>query len=183
MLAATDAIGYLEIPRLQLMLPIYEGTEEDVLARGVGHMEQTSLPVGGASTHCVLAGHTGLPTAKLFTHLDKMKEGDLFYIHELDEILTYKVDRISVVLPDETDALQIEEGKDYVTLLTCIPYGVNSHRLLVRGERTENPVTADSQEKADKPVSTVVYAVFVGIILIVFYIWFKRKRRRSNEKE
>lgn len=183
MLAATDAIGYLEIPRLQLMLPIYEGTDEDVLARGVGHMEQTSLPVGGASTHCVLAGHTGLPTAKLFTHLDKMKEGDLFYIHELDEILTYKVDRISVVLPDETDALQIEEGKDYVTLLTCIPYGVNSHRLLVRGERTENPVTADSQEKADKPVSTVVYAVFVGIILIVFYIWFKHKRRRSNEKE
>ena len=183
MLAATDAIGYLEIPKLQLMLPIYEGTEEDVLARGVGHMEQTSLPVGGASTHCVLAGHTGLPTAKLFTHLDKMKEGDLFYIHELDEILTYKVDRISVVLPDETDALQIEEGKDYVTLLTCVPYGVNSHRLLVRGERTENPVTADSQENADKTVSTVVYAVFAGIIFIVFYIWFKHKRRRANEKE
>ncbi|MBU5482281.1 class C sortase [Blautia sp. MSJ-19] len=185
MLAATDAIGYLEIPKLHLRLPIYEGTDEEVLAKGVGHMEQTSLPTGGTSTHCVLAGHTGLPTAKLFTHLDEMKEGDLFYIRELDEILSYKVDQISVVLPDETDELRIVEGKDYVTLLTCIPYGVNSHRLLVRGERTETP----SQLSDTKDTTTGRnwhYAVLVGIMLLVLAVVFGRfkyKRRREDENK
>lgn len=185
MLAATDAIGYLEIPKLHLRLPIYEGTDEEVLAKGVGHMQQTSLPTGGESTHCVLAGHTGLPTAKLFTHLDEMQEGDLFYIYELDETLTYKVDKISVVFPDETDELQIVDGKDYVTLLTCIPYGVNSHRLLVRGERTETPTQI--QDTKDAAVgSGWHYAVLSGAILLILVlaVWgIKHKRRREDENE
>ena len=137
LLAVTDAIGYLEIPKINVYMPIYHGIDTEVLERGIGHMPDTSLPVGGISTHCVLSGHTGLPAAKILTDLDQMKEGDLFYIHVLNETLAYKVDQIKVVLPEETDDIRIVPGKDYVTLLTCTPYGVNSHRLLVRGERTE----------------------------------------------
>lgn len=137
MLAVTDAIGYLEIPKLDIYLPIYHGLEEKVLSKGIGHMPDSSLPVGGSSTHCVLSGHSGLPAAKLLTDLDQMETGDIFVLHVLDEVLTYEVDQISVVLPDDFSLLQIEKGEDYVTLLTCTPYGINSHRLLVRGSRTE----------------------------------------------
>lgn len=128
-------MGYIEIPAIDVMLPIYHGVSERVLRRGVGHMETTALPIGGKGTHSVLASHRGLSTAKLFTDLDRMKEGDLFYIHVLDHLLTYEVDQISVIEPEDTDALRPIADKEYITLLTCTPYGVNSHRLLVRGEK------------------------------------------------
>lgn len=137
LLAVTDAIGYLEIPKLGIYLPIYHGLEDEVLQKGIGHIPSTSLPVGGPSTHCVLSGHSGLPAARILTELDRLDEGDRFYLHVLNQTLAYAVDQISVVLPDDTSMIQIEEGKDYVTLLTCTPYGINTHRLLVRGERTE----------------------------------------------
>ncbi len=137
MLAMTEAIGYLEIPMLNVYMPIYHGVSDEVLEKGIGHLPDTSLPVGGESTHSVLSGHTGLPAAKILTGLDKMEEGDLFFIHVLGETLAYEVDQIKVVLPEETDDIQIIPGEDHVTLLTCTPYGINSHRLLVRGARTE----------------------------------------------
>lgn len=132
-----DVIGYLTIPVIDVNLPIYYGTSDEVLAKGVGYIEETSFPLGGESTHCVLTGHRGLPSAELFTNMDKVSEGDLFYLHILDEVLAYEVDQIKVVDPDNTDDLQIVEGEDYVTLVTCTPYSINSHRLLVRGHRTE----------------------------------------------
>ena len=130
-------MGYIEIPSIDVSLPIYHGTSDTVLQIAVGHLDWTSLPVGGESTHCVLSGHRGLPSAKLFTNLDKLAVGDTFLMQVLDEVLTYEVDQILIVEPDETQALMIEEGKDYCTLVTCTPYGVNSHRLLVRGHRIE----------------------------------------------
>lgn len=135
-------IGYIEIPSIKCSLPIYHGTDEAILQIAVGHIEGTSLPVGGSGTHCVLSGHRGLPSARLFTDLDKMVVGDIFMMRVLDETLTYEVDQIRIVLPNEMDDLEIEEGKDYCTLVTCTPYGINSHRLLVRGHRIENQVEA-----------------------------------------
>ena len=135
-------IGYIEIPTIKCSLPIYHGTDEAILQIAVGHIEGTSLPVGGSGTHCVLSGHRGLPSARLFTDLDKMVVGDTFMMRVLDETLTYEVDQIRIVLPNEMDDLEIEEGKDYCTLVTCTPYGINSHRLLVRGHRIENQVEA-----------------------------------------
>lgn len=131
-------IGYIEIPMIQCSLPIYHGTEESVLQIAVGHIEGSSLPTGGAGTHCVLSGHRGLPSAKLFTDLDQLAEGDTFILRILDETLTYEVDQIRTVEPYELDDLGIEEGKDYCTLVTCTPYGINTHRLLVRGRRVDN---------------------------------------------
>lgn len=132
-----EAMGYVEIPKIQVSLPIYHGTGESVLEYGVGHLERTSLPVGGVNTHCVLSGHTGLSKAKFFDDLTEMEIGDIFYIHVLKEVLAYQVCDIFVVLPEETDELQILRGRDLCTLVTCTPYGINSHRLLVRGERVE----------------------------------------------
>lgn len=195
MLAVTEAIGWLEIPKLDVYLPIYHGVEEDVLERGVGHMPGTSLPVGGPSTHCVLSGHTGLPTAKIFTDLDKLEEGDLFFIHVLDRILAYRVDQSVVVLPEETDEIGIVEGKDYVTLLTCIPYGVNSHRLLVRGERTEYTPEeisvvrrAPVQEKENKiPVGILARGIAVAaaalVLLISLLILFVPGKSKKDRKD
>ena len=137
-------MGYIEIPEIDVSLPIYHGTDDSVLQIAVGHLEWTSLPVGGESTHCVLSGHRGLPSAKLFTNLDKLREGDLFLLRVLDEVLTYEVDQILIVEPQETEPLRIEEGKDYCTLVTCTPYGINSHRLLVRGHRIDNLETSDA---------------------------------------
>ena len=134
----SGVMGYIEIPTIKVSLPIYHGTSDDVLQVAVGHLEWSSLPVGGESTHCVLSGHRGLPSAKLFTNLDQLAEGDLFVIRTLDEVLTYEVDRILIVLPSELQALAAEEGKDLCTLVTCTPYGVNSHRMLVRGHRVDN---------------------------------------------
>ena len=130
-------MGYIEIPSINVSLPIYHGTSDSVLQIAVGHLDWTSLPVGGESTHCVLSGHRGLPSAKLFTNLDQIVEGDTFVIRVLDEVLTYEVDRILIVEPDDVTALLIEPGRDLCTLVTCTPYGVNSHRLLVRGHRVE----------------------------------------------
>lgn len=130
-------MGYVEIPKISVYLPIYHGTSDDVLEKGVGHIQNTSVPIGGKSAHSVLTGHTGLPNAELFTRLDELGIGDIFYIHVLDDVLTYKVFETKVILPDKIDELQILNGKDYVTLVTCTPYGVNSHRLLVKAERVE----------------------------------------------
>ena len=130
-------MGYIQIPKISVDLPIYHGTSEEVLEKGVGHIQNTSVPIGGNSTHSVLTGHTGLPNAELFTRLDELVVGDIFYIHVLNDILTYKVYEIKVVLPDNIDELRITSGEDLVTLVTCTPYGVNSHRLLVKAKRVE----------------------------------------------
>ena len=130
-------MAYIEIPKISVYLPIYHGTSSEVLEKGVGHVQSTSVPIGGESTHSVLTGHTGLPSAELFTRLDELVVGYIFYIHVLDDVLTYKIYETKVILPDKIDELQITSGHDYVTLVTCTPYGVNSHRLLVKAERTE----------------------------------------------
>ena len=147
-ISGTGIMGYLEIPSIN-SLPIYHGTSDSVLQIAVGHLDWTSLPVGGESTHCVLSGHRGLPSAKLFTNLDQIVEGDTFIIRVLDEVLTYEVDRILIVEPEDVTALQIESGKDLCTLVTCTPYGINSHRLLVRGHRVET----EQEEAAVRLVS------------------------------
>lgn len=171
-----DVMGYIEISKINIKLPIYQGTSEEVLNRGVGHLDYSSLPVGGENTHTILTGHRGLPSAKLFTDLDKLSEGDLFYIHSLDKILAYKVDQIKVVLPHETDDLKIVENKDYITLITCTPYGVNTNRLLVRGERVE----FNQEEK--QGISTEVsmfnkWTVIVPILLLctLLVVIYKKK--------
>ena len=148
-ITGTGIIGYIEIPTIKLSLPIYHGTEDSVLQIAVGHLDWTSLPTGGESIHCVLSGHRGLPSAKLFTNLDQIVEGDTFIIRVLDEVLTYEVDRILIVEPEDVTALQIESGKDLCTLVTCTPYGINSHRLLVRGHRVET----EQEEAAVRLVS------------------------------
>ena len=132
-----DVLGYITIPKIDLNLPIYEGTGSDVLAHGIGHLSETSYPLGGESTHSALSGHRGLAEAELFTNLDKLEVGDRFYLHVLDEVLAYQVDQVLVVEPDQVEALEIVEGEDLCTLVTCTPIGINSHRLLVRGTRVE----------------------------------------------
>lgn len=136
-LSEDGIMGYIQIPKILVDLPIYHGTSEEVLEKGVGHIQNTSVPIGGNSTYSVLTGHTGLPNAELFTRLDELVVGDIFYIHVLNDILTYKVYEIKVVLPDNIDELRITSGEDLVTLVTCTPYGVNSHRLLVKAKRVE----------------------------------------------
>lgn len=137
-MTGTGVMGYIEIQKINCLLPIYHSTEDAVLQIAIGHIEGSSLPVGGDSTHCILSGHRGLPSARLFTDIDQLLEGDTFVLRTLDETLTYQVDKIRIVLPYELDDLQIEPGRDLCTLVTCTPYGVNSHRLLVRGHRVEN---------------------------------------------
>lgn len=183
-------IGYIEIPKIGVYLPIYHGTGKEVLEKGVGHLEGTSLPVGGMSTHCVLSGHTGLPVAELFTDLDQMQTGDLFYIHVLNHILAYEVDQILVVLPEETDAIQIEEGKDYVTLLTCTPYGVNDHRLLVRGTRVDYQDPVPVQQKVDTTTRAALtkekvlwYAGTAACLAGLAVGSCKRRKKRNKEME
>lgn len=136
--AGNGIMGYIEIPKISVSLVIYHSIDENVLQKGIGHVPESSLPIGGKNTHCVLAGHTGLPSAKLLTNIDHLKIGDTFYIHVLDEVLEYQIDDISVVEPDEVSRLNVISGKDCVTLVTCTPYGVNSHRLLVRGVRVDS---------------------------------------------
>lgn len=183
---ATGIMGYIEIPVLQTELPIYHGTSDAALATGVGHIEGSSLPVGGKGTHCVLSGHRGLPSAKLLSNLDRMVEGDAFILHVLDETLTYEVDQIRIVEPEDTSDLLIEEDKDYCTLVTCTPYGINSHRLLVRGHRIANAqdnsdvrVTSDAMQ-----IEPLLVAVFVAIpmLLILLAVLLIRTRKRSSEK-
>ena len=170
-------MGYIEIPSIDCSLPIYHGTEESVLQIAIGHLEWTSLPVGGESTHCVLSGHRGLPSAKLFTNLDKLQEGDVFLLRVLDEVLTYEVDQILIVEPQETGALRIVEGEDYCTLVTCTPYGINTHRLLVRGHRIENApearlvrVTADAVQIEPLLVAPIVALPMLLLLLILLLL-------------
>ena len=145
----SGVMGYLEIPKISVSLPIYHGTSDEVLAKGVGHLEGSSLPIGGESTHGILSGHRGLPSARLFTDLDQLEEGDSFTINILDQTLQYQVTEIQTVLPEETENLRIQQGKDLITLVTCTPYGVNTHRLLITGERVE-------QDSGNKELRTVV---------------------------
>ena len=181
---SSGIMGYIEIPTIKVSLPIYHGTSDDVLQVAVGHLEWSSLPVGGESSHCVLSGHRGLPSAKLFTNLDQLSEGDLFVIRTLDEVLTYEVDRILIVLPGEVQALAIEEGKDLCTLVTCTPYGVNSHRMLVRGHRVENQseavrLTADAI-RIDPLIVAPIAAIPILLVLLLLLTVTPGKKRRGG---
>ena len=181
-------MGYIEIPTIGVSLPIYHGTDEGVLQIAVGHIEWTSLPVGGESSHCVISGHRGLPSAKLFTNLDKLVVGDTFLFRVLDETLTYEVDQILIVEPQEVSALTIREGEDLCTLVTCTPYGINTHRLLVRGHRVENAetartirVTADAMQVEPLIVAPMVAAPMLAVLLIwVMLGGGKRKGTRGK---
>ena len=184
-------MGHVNIPEINVNLPIYHGTSEEVLQKGVGHLENTSLPVGGEDTHTVLSGHTGLPSAELFNNLSELEEGDEFYLHILGEVLAYKIDQIKVVEPQETSDLLIDPTKDYATLVTCTPYGVNSHRLLVRGtripyvENMENEQITTTSGKAREWLSEYVNVLVVSIstILVVASIWLISIKKRKNEGE
>ena len=188
-----ESLGYITIPKIDVNLPIYNGTSQDVLSKGVGHMEQSSYPLGGESTHCVLTGHRGLPSAVLFTDLDKLEIGDEFYLHVLDEILAYKVDQIKVVEPNESGDLEIIEGKDYCTLVTCTPYAINSHRLLVRGERTEYKGEQDKQTKNQMQTGALTKRIvdvwpwllgaFLVAVLIESGIFFSILNRKKQDME
>lgn len=166
-LAGDGIMGSIEIPKISVTLPIYHGTGEDVLAHGVGHIEQTALPVGGEGTNAVLTGHRGLPSAELFSRLDELDVGDEFYVHVLDQILAYRVDRITTVLPDELSEVRAVSGKDWVTLVTCTPYGVNTHRLIVRGERCEyHPGDEQAKEQAPWRLSPYEAGLFAGSAIV-----------------
>lgn len=179
----TGIMGYIEIPCLDVELPIYHGTSEAVLQIAVGHLEWTSLPTGGKGTHCVLSGHRGLPSAKLFTHLDKLSEGDVFMLRILDEVLTYEVDQILIVKPHKAEDLHIVSGEDYCTLVTCTPYGVNSHRLLVRGHRIENEVAAKIIHVTSDAVQiepVLVAPALAAPLLLILFISVLLPKRRSR---
>lgn len=182
--SGTSVIGYIEIGKIGCYLPIYHGTDESVLQVGVGHLEGSSLPVGGESTHTVISGHRGLPRAKLFTDLDQLEVGDTFVLYVLDEMLTYEVDQIRIVEPQEIGELEIVEGEDYCTLVTCTPYGINTHRLLVRGHRVENAATAsDVRVTADamqiEPIlAAPVVAVPMLLLLLVGLLVSTCKKKR-----
>lgn len=180
--SGTGIMGYVEVPSINVSLPIYHGTSEAVLQVAIGHLEGSSLPVGGKNTHTVISGHRGLPSAKLFTDLDRVVVGDLFILRTLDEILTYEVDQIHIVLPTELQDLEIEDGKDYCTLITCTPYGVNSHRMLVRGHRVDNleevreiRVSADALLIDPMLVAPVVAIPVLLLLLIGIMIRYRRR--------
>lgn len=188
-ISANGMFGYLSIDKIQVELPIYHGTSAGVLNSACGHLEGTSLPVGGDTTHCVLSAHRGLPSAKLFTNLDKLEIGDTFRITVLDRVLTYMVDQIKTVTPNNVNYLKIEEGRDYCTLLTCTPYGINTHRLLVRGVRTDTAVstTVNVTSEAyliDKLIVTPIVALPILFILIlyVFFMPVKKVPIKSHEE-
>lgn len=182
-------MGFIEIPAVDISLPIYHGTNEAVLQVAVGHIDWTSLPAGGKSTHCVLSGHRGLPSARLFTDLDKLVVGDVFIMNILDEVLTYEVDQIHIVEPNDTKELLIQEDKDLCTLVTCTPYGVNSHRLLIRGHRVDNleeaqvvRVTADAMIVEKMVVVPFVLVPILLLMLALLLVSTRKKRNRRNEK-
>ena len=175
---------YIEIPAIDCSLPVYHGTDDAVLQSSVGHLEGSSLPVGGEGTHCVISGHRGLPSARLFTDLDKLKEGDIFLLRVLERTLTYEVDQITVVEPEDMSQLEIVEGEDLCTLVTCTPYGINTHRLLVRGHRIPNR-EEDTKEKS-RVSSPVIPAAAAGAILVLAVLAagiLVRRRRRMNKEE
>lgn len=187
--SGTGIMGYIEVPKIDCSLPIYHGTDEGALQIAIGHLEGSSLPVGGKSTHCVLSGHRGLPSARLFTDLDQMEEGDIFILNILGRKLAYEVDQIKVVLPEEMSDLEIEEGKDLCTLVTCTPYGINTHRLLVRGHRTEYVEKKVEEEKKEvQTKKTDIRLMIAGgagvliLIIIIIVIVIKRRRKRRNQQ-
>ena len=187
-LSGTGIMGYIEIPEIKCSLPIYHGTDEAVLQIAIGHIEGSSLPVGGPGTHAVLSGHRGLPSAKLFTDLDKLDTGDTFILRVLDETLTYEVDQILIVEPHELAALEIEPDKDYCTLVTCTPYGINTQRLLVRGHRVENQeqaqavrVTADAMQIDPLIVAPLVAVPLLLLLLVLLLVKTGNKRKSSEE--
>lgn len=183
-------MGYIEIPSINVSLPIYHGTDESILQVAVGHLDWSSLPIGGESTHSVLSGHRGLPSARLFTDLDDLREGDLFMIRVLGELMTYEVDQILIVDPTDTDSLKVGKGKDLCTLVTCTPYGINTHRLLVRGHRVENtPETELVRITANAvPLDPMIVAVIVAVPLMIFAVillisgskWSNRRKKRQR---
>lgn len=192
-----DALGYITIPKIDLYLPIYEGTGADVLTHGVGHLPQTSYPLGGESTHSALSGHRGMAEAELFTNLDKLELGDRFYLHILDEVLAYQVDQVLVVEPEKVEALEIVEGEDLCTLITCTPIGINSHRLLVRGTRTDytgeeettsgtlyqsvHTGTAVRRLVVIWPWLTLAAMIAIGFEALLMLMVLKRRRQRRED--
>ena len=187
-ITGTGIMGYITISKIGVELPIYHGTSDSVLQIAAGHLEGTSLPVGGASTHAVISAHRGLPSAKLFTNLDQLEVGDTFTITVLDRVLTYEVDQISIVLPTETDNLKVVDGKDYVTLMTCTPYGINSHRLLVRGRRIETPdklkhIRVTSEATKIEPIITAPIMALPLLLLLLLWLLFSTRKRKSTRGE
>lgn len=182
----TGMMGYITIPEIRCKLAIYHSVDDSVLQVGVGHLEGASLPVGGSSTHCVISGHRGLPSARLFTDIDRLEKGDLFYLHVYGKVLAYEVDKISVVEPEDYGPLEIEEGKDLCTLLTCTPYGINTQRLMVRGHRVvdrlydESNITSDAARVDTLVVASCVGVVFLLVGFIVSKIWRLRGREKNN---
>ncbi len=182
----TGMMGYITIPEIRCKLAIYHSVDDSVLQVGVGHLEGSSLPVGGSSTHCVISGHRGLPSARLFTDIDRLEKGDLFYLHVYGKVLAYEVDKISVVEPEDYGPLEIEEGKDLCTLLTCTPYGINTQRLMVRGHRVvdrlydESNITSDAARVDTLVVASCVGVVFLLVGFIVSKIWRLRGREKNN---
>lgn len=182
-------MGYIAIPKIDVKLPIYHGTSGAVLQIAVGHLEGSSLPTGGEGNHCVLSAHRGLPSARLFTDLDKMEEGDIFTLNVVDRVLTYQVDQILIVEPSDVEPLYAEAGQDYCTLITCTPYGINSHRMLVRGTRIENieeekviRVTADAAQIEPLMVAPIVAAPILLVLLILVLVPKSKKKRKGNQQ-
>ena len=180
-------MGYLEVPSIHLTLPVYHGTEEAVIQVAAGHLEWSSLPVGGEGTHCVLSGHRGLPSARLFTNLDQLMEGDRFMLHVLDRVLTYEVDQILTVEPDDLSALAIQDGKDLCTLMTCTPYGVNTHRLLVRGHRVDGQteevsVTGDAVQVEPLVVAPLAAIPVLLVLLAILLVPGSVKKHAGGKK-
>lgn len=186
-LSNSDVMGYIEIPKIDVKLPFYHGTDQAVLQVGVGHLQGSSLPVGGISSHAVLSGHRGLPSAKLFTNLDQIELGDTFTIYTLNMMLTYQVDQIEVVEPEEAEGLNIVPGGDYITLVTCTPYGVNTHRLLVRGVRIANPVVPETETIVpvsnnryyDNYLLAILLAALIVLIIILGFLLRRRPRQKT----
>ena len=185
-IVGSGIMGYINIPKIHVTLPIYHGTDEAVLQRFIGHLEGSSLPVGGEGSHCLLSGHRGLPSARLFTDLDKLREGDTFTMTVLNETLTYEVDHIWIVEPEDLSYLQIEKGKDLCTLITCTPYGINSHRLLVRGHRTAN-ADGDAMVIADaiqiRPIFIAPFLAVPILILLLIYVLISTAAGRKSRKD
>ncbi|QQE46778.1 Sortase (surface protein transpeptidase) [Peptoniphilus harei] len=184
MLEAREKIGYLDVPKINQQIPVYAGTSEDILQKACGHLEGTSLPIGGKSTHSVITAHRGLPQVKLFRDLDKMEVGDVFYYTNVKETLAYQVDQILVIEPWNFDPVLVVEGKDYMTLLTCTPYMINSHRLLVRGHRI--PYVPEEKEEAEDKAKfnykdLIVPGFVILLLIIIIFIYIKRRRRRRYE--
>lgn len=185
-LDSSNVMAVLTIPKLGEELPVYHGSTESVHQSGIGHLEYTSLPVGGSSTHAALSGHRGLPSKQLFTDLDQMEVGDVFYIDVLGERLAYQVDQIKTVLPDQVDELRIIEGEDYVTLVTCTPYGINTHRLLVRGTRIPYKAAAEEEAKTGWVLTQTRKELLLGLLVILIYLiirWILSRKKKKKQEE